>query len=442
MSTTKNVLLTEADIAAHFVDANPPLSAPNAIVESSRCYLCYDAPCIKACPTGIDIPAFIKKIFTGNLRGSATTIFSANILGGSCARVCPTEELCEQACVRNIESDQPVKIGLLQRHATDWLIDRGASPFERSAATGRHVAVVGAGPAGLACAHRLARFGHEVTIFESRQKAGGLNEYGIAAYKITEDFAQREVSFILSIGGISIRYRECLGRTISLGQLHVQFDAVFLGIGQAGVQALKVADEDIVGIRNAVDFIADVRQLPKSSVEVGRRVIVIGGGNTAVDAAVQAQMLGAEDVTIVYRRGEDDMLATGDEREWARLHDVRIRTWATPVRFVVMNGAVEGVVFARTRHSDGQLITSGEEFQLPADMVLKAIGQRLLHDPLDGKLTLQNGRIAVDDHWRTSVPGIYAGGDCVAGRDFTVTAVEHGKRAAEAIHGWLVTARA
>ena len=427
--------LSAETLADNFADANPPLSAAQAMVEAQRCLFCHDAPCIKACPTGIDIPSFIGKIATGNLRGSALTILEANILGGSCARVCPTEELCEQACVRNAQEGQPIKIGLLQRHSTDWLMQRVATPFQRAPSTGRRVAIVGAGPAGLACAHRLARLGHGVTIFEAKHRAGGLNEFGIAAYKLVDDFAQRELRFVLSIGGISIEYEQALGRDFTLDTLRRQFDAVFLGLGQAVAQGLGLRGEQAAGIRNAVEFIADIRQRPREEVAVGRRVVVIGGGNTAIDAAVQARLLGAEEVTIVYRRGPEHMSATLEERRWAQTNDVLIRLWSTPMRLSVAEGAVTGIEFGRTRlDAAGRLIHSGEEFHVSADMVLKAIGQRGLLDPLGGALELDGDRIAVDADRATSLPGVYAGGDCVPGTDLTVSAVEDGKRAAEAIH--------
>jgi glutamate synthase (NADPH/NADH) small chain len=426
--------LNPAQLAVNFADAHPPLSSAQAVVEASRCYFCYDAPCVEACPTSIDIPLFIRKIATGNLRGSAQTILEANILGGSCARVCPTEELCERACVHTAQESKPIAIGALQRHATDWAMDRGINPFARAAPTGRRVAVVGAGPAGLACAHGLARHGHTVTIFEARTKPGGLNEYGIAAYKLADEFAQREIGSILAVGGISIEYGKVLGRDITLDVLRRDFDAVFLGLGQAGVKALGLGGERMPGVRDAIDFIAELRQSPKDQVSVGRRVLVIGGGNTAIDAATQARRLGAEDVTIVYRRGPDQMTATQKEQTWALTNNVRIRHWAAPARLVAGTQTVAGVEFARTEiDTAGRLVLTDDNFVLAADMVLKAIGQNFVADPLDSIPAVKNGRIAVNADRLTSVAGVYAGGDCVAGPDLTVAAVQDGKLAAAAI---------
>jgi dihydropyrimidine dehydrogenase (NAD+) subunit PreT len=430
-------------LAANFADAHPPLSPAQAVVEASRCYFCHDAPCVEACPTGIDVPSFIRKIGTGNLLGSAQTILESNILGGSCARVCPTEELCERACVRTAQEHQPIQIGALQRHATDWLMGQPDSvqkrtvPFCRAPATGRRIAVVGAGPAGLACAHGLARLGHDVTIFEMRPKPGGLNEYGIAAYKVADDFARREIEFILSIGGITIEYGKSLGRHITLDGLRRDFDAVFLGLGQAGVNGLRLDGEMLAGVRDAIDFIAELRQVPKDSVAVGRRVLVIGGGNTAIDAATQARRLGAEDVTIVYRRGPEQMTATDKEQQWAQTNNVRLRYWAAPTRLLGRESALIGAEFARTQQDpSGRLTVTDDTFVLAADMVLKAIGQLFVADPLavGAAPGLRDGRIAVDAERRTSLPGVYAGGDCVQGADLTVTAVQDGKLAAAAIN--------
>lgn len=427
-------------LAANFADAHPPLTPHEAVVEASRCYFCYDAPCMEACPTGIDIPGFIRKIGTGNLRGSALRILEQNVFGGSCARVCPTEILCEAACVRMAEEDRPVRIGALQRRATDWLMAHDPAPFSRAAPTGKRIAVVGAGPAGLACAHRLATHGHDVTVFEARPKPGGLNEYGIAAYKLADDFAQAEVAFILSVGGITVQYGQRLGEQITLPALRDAFDAVFLGIGQSGVRALGMADETLAGVHNAVDFIAALRQAAdKAMLPIGRRVVVIGGGNTAIDAATQSRRLGAEDVTILYRRGPAEMSATGDEQAWAQTNGVRIRHWAAPHRLIGAAGQIAGIEVMRTRlDQTGRAVPTGKTYTLAADMVLKAVGQVFVADPLrqDGTLLLatEDGRIAVDAERRTSMPMVYAGGDCVSGVDLTVAAVQDGKVAAEAIH--------
>ncbi len=417
-----------------WADLHPPLSQDEALVEANRCYFCFDAPCLHACPTGIDIPGFIRRIATSNLKGAAVRILEENIFGGSCARVCPTEILCEQACVRGAQEERPVKIGLLQRHATDWLMDRQIQPFQRAPASGRRVAVVGAGPAGLACAHRLARRGHDVTVFETRAKPGGLNEYGIAAYKLVDDFAQREVAFLLALGGIRIEHGRTLGADLPLGALQRDFDAVFLGLGLAGVNALAFVPEGPpAGLRDAVGFIAELRQAPDPRQLVpGRRVIVIGGGNTAIDAAVQSRRLGAEDVTIAYRRGPADMGATRWEQDFARTEGVRILYHLTPLGLVTAGGAVAGVEFVRAR--PGTPEPAGERVTLPADRVLTAIGQRLDLPVLDITPRVAAGRIVVDANRETSLPGVFAGGDCVAGQDLTVRAVQDGKLAAEAIH--------
>ncbi len=427
--------------AGLFSDLHPPLSHDEALVEANRCYFCFDAPCLHACPTGIDIPGFIRRIATGNLKGAAVRILEENSFGGSCARVCPTEILCEQACVRRAQEERPVKIGLLQRHATDWLMDRQIQPFQRAPASGKCVAVVGAGPAGLACAHRLARHGHDVTVFEARAKPGGLNEYGIAAYKLVDDFAQREVAFLLALGGIRIEYGRALGADLTLGALRRDFDAVFLGLGLAGVNGLSCAPEaPLVGLRDAVGFIAELRQAPEPRhLMPGRRVIVIGGGNTAIDAAVQSRRLGAEDVTIAYRRGPAEMGATRWEQDFARTEGVRILHHLTPVGLVAAGGAVAGVEFAHGRPDTAQ--PASERVTLPADRVLIATGQRLDLPVLDVTPRIVAGRIVVDANCETSLPGVFAGGDCVAGQDLTVRAVQDGKVAAEAIHRRLADLR-
>ncbi len=432
--------LPASDYQRNFCDSHAPLTLAQARIEADRCYYCYDAPCQTACPTGIDVPSFIQRIADGNIRGSAHAILSANPLGGMCARVCPTEVLCEQACVRNSNEDKPVEIGQLQRFATDaYFANPGAPLFTRAAATGRRVAVVGAGPAGLACAHGLARLGHEVVVLDNQPKPGGLNEYGLATYKTVDNFAQKEVAWLLSIGGIEIRSNTALGREVQLGDLAQQYDAVFLGLGLTGVNSIGLTEPPVDGLRNAVEFIAELRQASDyARVPVGRKVVVIGGGMTAVDAAVQSRKLGAEEVTMVYRRGPDAMSASGHEQHWAQQNGVTIRHWAAPLEVLSEGGHVTGMRFATTRVEGGKLVQTGETFTLAADSVLKAIGQTFVGQPLATMVELQDGRIRTDAQGRSSHPKIWAGGDCrVGGRDLTVEAVEHGKVAARAIHAML-----
>jgi dihydropyrimidine dehydrogenase (NAD+) subunit PreT len=435
--------LSDEKIASNLADMHPPLTPSEAIIDADRCYFCYDAPCTTACPTGIDIPGFIQKIRSGNIKGSAHTILSENIMGGMCARVCPTEVLCEDACVRNTHEDRPVRIGLLQRYATDPIFENNTPLFERAPATGRKVAIVGGGPAGLSCAHRLAMLGHSATIFEPMQKLGGLNEYGIAAYKTVNDFAAREVEYILGIGGIEVRTGVGLGKDVSLTELRKKFDAVFLGFGLAGVNGLGLDGEQIEGVANAVDYIAALRQAPdKTSLPVGRRVVVIGGGMTAIDIAVQSKALGSEEVTLVYRRGQEHMNASRYEQEFAQTRGVGVRTWAAPRKLLVSDGHVRGVEFETTRAGmDGKLEGTGQTWALDADVVFKAIGQKMLTDPVAQSteiVELKDGRIVCDDERKTSLPGVWAGGDCVfGGEDLTVSAVQDGKVAALSIDRFL-----
>ena len=302
----------------NFEDLHAPLSKHEALVASDRCYFCHDAPCMTACPTSIDIPLFIRQIATGTIDASAKTILSQNILGGMCARVCPTETLCEEACVREVAEGKPVEIGRLQRFATDNIMSKNVHPFDRKASSGKTIAVIGAGPAGLACAHKLATFGHDVIIYEAREKGGGLNEFGIAAYKSNDDFAQKELEWLLSIGGIKIEYGKKVGSEINLDQLQLDYDAIFIGMGLSGVNSLRCIGEELENVDNAVNFISELRQADSLlNVKVGRDVVVIGGGMTAVDAAVQSKLLGSQNVSLVYRRGNEDMSASIYEQDLA-----------------------------------------------------------------------------------------------------------------------------
>lgn len=433
--------LDSSDYEANFADLHAPYSPHEAAVAADRCYFCFDAPCVAACPTAIDIPLFIRQIATGQPKSAAKTIFDQNILGGMCARVCPTETLCEEACVREEAEGAPVQIGRLQRYATDALIaeemaEGAPHPYVRAAETGKHVAVIGAGPAGLACAHRLARNGHRVTIYDAKPKPGGLNEYGIAAYKTVGGFAQEEVAWLLSIGGITIEYERALGRELTLDGLAAGHDAVFLGMGLAGVNALTLEGAASEGVRDAVDFIAELRQAAdKGDVAVGRNVVVIGGGMTAIDAGVQAKLLGAEEVSIVYRRGKERMNASEFEQDLAASKGVKIKHNAMPARLVSgADGALEAIEFDYAAETPDGLQPTGERFSLRADQVLVAIGQALDPEPL-GTIGLDRGRIVIDAEGRTSRAGVWAGGDCAGlGEDLTVTAVAQGRDAAESIH--------
>jgi glutamate synthase (NADPH/NADH) small chain len=429
--------LDAASLNANFADLHPALSKHEARVEADRCYFCFDAPCQQACPTSIDIPLFIREIAADNTLGAARTILESNIMGGMCARVCPTETLCEEACVREHAEGKPVRIGLLQRHAVDAQMATGRQPFSRGAPTGKRVAIVGAGPAGLACAHALSLAGHEATIFEARPKPGGLNEYGIAAYKAPENFAAREAAFILSIGGIDVKPGVALGRDIGLDALRRDYDAVFLGVGLGGTNKLGLAGEgELANVIDAVEYIAELRQASDlTQLPVGRRVVVVGGGMTAVDAAVQSKRLGAETVVIAYRRGIEDMKASRYERELAQTNGVAIRPWARPIALEGHGGAVSGVLFERTKLEKGALVGAGGAFRIEADVVFTAIGQTGAPGILgDEKPPLKDGKLVVDKERRTSLKGVWAGGDCVAGGlDLTVSAVEDGKQAARSI---------
>lgn len=438
MADIKSGRLNSKELKENFEKLHGALDSHGASVEADRCYFCHDAPCVTACPTSIDIPMFIRQIGADNLSGAAETILSSNILGGMCARDCPTETLCEQACVRQTAEGKPVKIGQLQRYATDYLMDNAnRHPFERAALTGKKIAVVGAGPAGLSCAHRLAVHGHDVVIYEAREKAGGLNEFGIAAYKTLNNFAASEVAFILDIGGIEIKTAQALGRDISVDQLVTDYDAVFIGIGLPDVNGLGIDGEDASGCIDAVDYIAKLRQSDDlSTLEVGRNVVVIGGGMTAIDIATQVKLLGAENVTIAYRRGIDEMNASAHEQEIAQTNGVNIRHWLQPSSISVEDGCVAGITLEYTANKNGKLSGTGEMTFLTADQIFKAIGQKPVSS-LFGEVSIdvERGRIVVNDNRQTSHEKIWAGGDCVVGNeDLTVVSVEDGKLAAEDIH--------
>ncbi|HTU46460.1 MAG TPA: NAD(P)-dependent oxidoreductase [Bryobacteraceae bacterium] len=415
----------------------PPLSDHEALVEANRCVFCYDAPCTHACPTHIDIPRFIKKIATGNNLGSARTILEANLLGATCARVCPVQELCEGACVLGAEH-KPIMIGRLQRYAMDYVYDRGIDVFSRAAATGKKIAVVGAGAAGLSCAGELAKRGHAVTIFEKRDLAGGLSTYGIIALREPVTVALAEIEMIRRLG-VEFQTDMELCRDIKLADLRSQFDAVFLSTGLGATPLLGIAGEEHI-----VDGLSYIEQskLDPLRLEVGARVIVIGAGNTAIDCATIAKRLGAEQVTIVYRRSENEVSAYQHEMEFIRKEGVEFRFLSQPVRVHVNNGRVAGLECVRMSLGDldasgrpSPRPVAGSEFFLPADQVVKAIGQEKPPLAVALGLATKRGHIDVDAEFETSIPNVFAGGDCIraVGACSTVMAVEDGKLAAIAI---------
>lgn len=429
---------------AHFDELTPPLSDDEARVEAARCLFCFDAPCTRACPTRIDVPKFIRQILHADAVGAAETILDANIFGGSCARACPTEVLCEGACVDNTLLRSPVQIGRLQRLATDAAGSQADAFFEAGESTGRRVAVIGAGPAGLTCAHELRKRGHAVTVFDARELPGGLNTYGIAAYKYDTSFALSEVDRVLAIGGIDLRLGQPVSGAEIAGFLR-EYDAVFLGVGLGRTMPLGIEGEDLPGVWEALDFVAQTHTKPREQCACGRRVVVIGGGNTAVDVATAAVRLGAESVTIAYRRTAVEMPAFEYEYRLTLDDGIGWEFSAAPTRIRQDNGVASGVEFLRTRQSgqgrSARLETvPGSEFTLPADMVVKALGQSPLTElleSLDG-LKIEKGRITVDPATgATSVPGLFAGGDCISRGAEVVDAVQQGKIAAAGINAAL-----
>jgi dihydropyrimidine dehydrogenase (NAD+) subunit PreT len=427
--------------AANMGEIAPAYTPQEAVIEANRCLFCFDAPCIQACPTGIDIPSFIKKIATDNLLGSARTILTANILGASCARVCPTEVLCEGACVVLDREGDPVKIGRLQRFATDYATRTKAKVLKAPAQkSGKRVAVVGGGPAGLGCAAELAQLGHEVVVFEKKAHAGGLNTYGIAYYKMKPEVSLDEVELVKSLG-VEFRCAVEVGKDISIAQLQKDFDAIFLGLGLGKGARLNIPGEDLPEVVEALDFIEKIHEWPLHKVPVGDRVAVIGGGNTAIDAVTQAKRLGAKEAVIVYRRGREDMGAYHFEQEMAKKDGARFMFNVAPVEIVADgNGHVMGVKLARTEISNGKLqIVNSTEFVEPFDMVIKAIGEEKqvnVFKKLFPTLELDKRGVVIRNplSGQTNILKVFTGGDCANGGREVVNAVAEGKKAARGIH--------
>jgi len=416
----------------------PTMSADEALVEAHRCLMCWDAPCTRACPTSIDVPGFIKRIANDDLLGSARTILKSNILGGSCARVCPTEVLCAGACVLNDLHERPIDIGRLQAYATDEVVFGDVEFSVAAEPSGHSIGIVGAGPAGLSCGAELAKLGHAVTLYDSREQPGGLNTYGVANYKMDMATSLREVAFVEGLG-VEIRSSTAVGTDVSVEELTSDHEAIFLGVGLGAVPPLGLPGENLDGVGDALDFIADVRA---GDVDLtGERVAVIGGGNTAIDAVSQASRLGAERVYLVYRRDRDEMRAYPHDIERALTSGVEFIHWSAPVR-IDGDGSVSALVCERREYSsDGDLVpVPDSEYRIPVTMVLRATGQEKrvgFFDQFDDVEMDGGGRVVVDGDFRTANPGIWAGGDCVNGGKEVVNAVAHGKAAALSIDGAL-----
>ena len=427
--------------ASNMAEIAPRYTSQEAIIEANRCLFCFDAPCIQACPTGIDIPSFIKKIVNGNLTGSARTILTANILGASCARVCPTAVLCEGACVVLDREGDPVKIGRLQRYATDHVLSGNVQIFKRPAhKTGKRIAVIGAGPAGLGCAAELAQLGHEVVVFEKQPNAGGLNTYGIAYYKMKPEVSLQEVEMIKQLG-VEFRCGCEVGKDIPIADIEKDFDAIFVGVGLGGGTRMNIPGEDLPEVMEALDFIEQIHKEPLHQVPVGNRVAVIGGGNTAIDAVTQAKRLGAERAILIYRRGQTDMPAYEFEQEMAKTDGAEFLFNAAPLEVLSNDtGHVTGLKLARTASTNGKLqVLPGTEFIEPFDMVIKAIGEQKqvnLLKRLFPLLELDKRGVIVrnPDTGQTNLPHVFSGGDCANGGKEVVNAVAEGKKAARGVH--------
>lgn len=443
----KSNRLTAEQYEQNFSDIHPPFDNKEAaMVEANRCLFCYDAPCIKSCPTSINIPKFIKQITTDNIKGSAHTIFQSNIFGGGCSKVCPVEKLCEGSCVYNLMHEPPIPIAKLQRYSTEPAIKSKWRLFERKPSNELKVAVVGAGPAGLSCAHVLSREGIDVTVFEKENKGGGLMTYGIAAYKVTPEFCKDEVDYITSLGGIDIKYNQTLGTDITLDQLQADYDAVYLAIGVGLANKLNIPGEELEGVEDAISFIYNLRSNPLNKIAVGDKVAVIGMGMTAIDAATQSKRLGAKEVTMVYRRTEAQKNCTQHELDIALLDGCKMQWLAAPKEILGENGKVKALVCDVMQLGDPDASgkpapeSTGETITIEVDMVIKATGQSPFAS-LVNSMQLKNnrGKVEVNDKSITNIQGVFAGGDCVNGGREVVDAVQAGKDGAKAILQYLAS---
>jgi dihydropyrimidine dehydrogenase (NAD+) subunit PreT len=438
--------LTPEQYEKNFAEISPRMTSRQAAIEATRCLFCFDAPCTAACPTHIDVPAFIKKITTDNLRGSARVILEANILGHSCGRVCPTEVLCEGACVMHEKQEKPIEIGRLQRYAVDHVLDKNIHLFHAGAPNGKRLACIGSGPASLACAAELAKLGYQATIFDRNDLPGGLDTLGIAAYKLRAKDSLREVELVRGLG-VQFRQNKTVGRDITLDQLEKQFDAIFIGVGLGETWDLNLPGQNLDGVFGAMEFIEATKVRSFADVKVGRRVVCIGAGNTAIDVVTAAKRLGAEIVHLIYRRGEQEMPAFRYEYDLAKLDGVLFHWHTQPVRILGDAGKVGAIECVRTHFeraagaSRGELVNiPGSEFTLDVDMVVRAIGQKPVTEFLrtvSGITLGENGTVAVNEHHQTGHAKYFAGGDCVNGGKEVVDAVAEGMAAARGIDAWL-----
>lgn len=446
MSNVNHSSISAENLSLNFQEVYPGLTNQEAVEESNRCLYCYDAPCIQACPTGIDIPTFIKKIASGNLKGSAKTIMTANPIGASCARVCPTEELCEGACVLN-HSTKPIMIGNLQRYATDWAIKNDQILFQAGQKNGKKVAIVGGGPAGLSAARELALLGYSVTIFEAEEKAGGLNTYGIVSFRLPQAISFWEVKQVESLD-VKIRTNTRVGQDISVEEIMENYDFVILAIGMSSVPDLGVSGEDLEGVYDAIDFVKETKTKPITNQFLGKKVVIIGAGNTAIDGATCSVRLGAENVKILYRRTVDEMTAYDFEYEFAKQDGVEFRWLTAPKRIIGdENGQVKGIECIKMElgepGEDGRrrpVPMAGSEFILEVDAVIKAIGQSRYVELIEQFGLEQNGGVVTinPNTYQTSNKKVFACGDVIFGKGqgeaMVVSAAQQGKDTAYAIH--------
>jgi glutamate synthase (NADPH/NADH) small chain len=438
--------LTREQYEKNFKELHPPFSYGAALAEASRCLYCYDSPCMKACPTHIDISQFIKKISTDNLLGSAKTILNSNWVALTCAKACPVAVLCEGACVLNEKGDKPIEIGRLQRYVIDnYFAQDMPAIFSKKPANGKSIAIIGSGPAGLSCSAELALLGYNVTVFESNDIPGGLNTWGIAPYKMRKEDALKEVELVKTFG-VNVKTGVSVGIDISFNDLYKAFDAVFLGIGLGESRALSVNGEELSGVISALDFIEQVKTEEWSSVPVGKRVAIIGAGNTSIDAATEAKRLGAEEVMVIYRRSSQDMSAYNFEFDLAKKDGIVFHFLTAP-RKIVGNNFVEGIECIRMEpgepDSKGKrrpLPVPGTEFVIHVDMVIKAIGQEAQNEFIASipGVKFVNGMIEINSEtYQTGNPKVFAGGDCINGGKEVVNAAYDGKMAAHGINKFL-----